>query len=928
MLFAVASCQSELHPQVSLLKARLATLERSINSHNIDLKEKQHELAADARSKRISANIVDKLMRSSNMIGLAQIKVKDVSGPNGNISPSMVEDAAVVDWKSSLDALEDQIALATQEQQALDDRIKQLDQEDTSILKEEDDVKKKSDDADKMYNDEIKKQTDALARSISNSKYDPHADPAVKDALAALEQLMNDNDRSALDIETLQKAGEQQYETDVEQLKQEKRKERDVYRKKLEENKNKMKQLKEKKNKILFRDNTPNNKNELKDVKDMIFNVLNDDVTVLLQITEIDIFLEDEASLVQDRLELAACYKQIEDELQPVDEFALMQQRIPLIKTNAGFVKTPTTLPANKLPLTPAGPTPVTPAGKAPLTPNGPAPLTPVGATPVTPTGAQPITPPGAMPKTPVGIQPTTPPGTQPATPAGVMPQVQAPLNNIVPSAPQKMNPLISTPTPLTPNAQPPVQPGQPVPMTPQPVVPGQPVPPAQPVNAATPVQPGQPVAPAAPTTTPKQPTYFFYYPQATPTPQTPATTAAPAKPTPAPATPTPAGVKPAPQATPTTPPPTNSMPNRRANGTVKPVYYKPTVAPSPQQPNPAAPQTPQPVMPNQPTKLTGPTPMPTAAPVNQPLTTPTQPGKPVAPVKPEPKIMPAVQPVQPVQPTGTPTTKPVTQPTGKPIPTPRQPTIRPAPQPTANPLNKPLLISANPVNPATPVTPANPATAPKKPRRAYATPSNPNLLIVRKRKPRKQHRPLKNPGGRPRGFTLPHFVPAPPRPLPAKKPHSKIPVMPNVNRPPNRRVKGHLDRAPFAPLKPSLGQTGIPEDPNSNLIKAILVHDMQPQRPGNQQPTIATVLDLMPVVDKWINNKKRELSPRDFHKWTQQLIGVLSKMQPEEYKKVQECKSFLDSLDAQAQTSRKLPPKPAFAQQQMGSKRGTIGSK
>ena len=80
----------------------------------------------------------------------------------------------------------------------------------------------------------------------------------------------------------------------------------------------------------------------------------------------------------------------------------------------------------------------------------------------------------------------------------------------------------------------------------------------------------------------------------------------------------------------------------------------------------------------------------------------------------------------------------------------------------------------------------------------------------------------------------------------------------------------------------------------DDELVRAILVHDLVPDKQNGQRNVLSIWRELVPVVDQWIFEKRRDLSPAHYQKWVSDLLATLKTAAPEEVAKIKECQQAL----------------------------------
>jgi hypothetical protein len=849
------STPDNIGARLSLLKARVNSMEATLEEQTRLAAIKEAKLKADAQEKRINAALIEKMIHTGSTVFLAK-----VSAVPAQASTTTTEDQAIVSWMSTIESLEEEILKAREEIRALDAKNAEIDREITRVRNEDDSIKTKTAELDRFYQAEIAKEEMTYENMAKSANYWPEKDPSINTMITSLAQTMTENEKMVGDIEIAQKTADQEYKKELEAMKTQKKNEAKTHRDNMNRLKDETKALKDRRNHILIQPKTPLLEKESEALRNQIIAKLNEETVELEKVIDIEIFIGDEAAVVQDYAELNAIFKELETEMRMTDGFEQMKKKVPEIKKKARFDMGPLTTPPTATKTVQNRWSPKEPAGHPntqPITTQRQPNQVQQPNSPVAATQPQHPTSPTQPYQTPTTQQPnhiTNTQATKPVAPAPPKNTAQSPNPVQKPKIPVKATPQQQT-SPINP-VQPTTRPNT--------------------YNSATPRVPKQPTQ-QYPTAAPQQPMPM----NATPSPVTPTNPAA----KPAPSTPT----RPTPKKA-TPPSPQQSQPTH-----LQPTYTKATPL-TPTQQTPTSQQTPA----QQPTQY--------------------------SPVQPQPHLQQPTTPQPAVQQPATPQQRPVQQPA-----TPSTPQTQTYPAQTPTTPQTPSKLTPITAQPQPlPVTPTRPtSTKPTK-----ANDGNPNHRIVHDRPPRNPHKPLAKPGVRPKD-NKPHFKPSAPNSPPPRPKTQKIPIVPQVQKPmPKRKhggsvMKPHGAHTPMSPSAPTVPHPSVqptqPQQPRiqpvqphpaapqtpptkeqeqESLVKAILVHDMHPTVPGSGMPTVTTVMDLIPVVNKWIDNKRRESTPQQYNQWVQQLLETLHKMQPAETEKIKACQKIIEEIDARAMHS------------------------
>ena len=318
-----------MEPRIALLAARLEAMESSVDRQISDLVEQRANMHELSVRKRISANIVDKLIRkqaSNTMLAKESSIEVGTTGPLGNLLASNST------WLPNIEVIQNEnqktnLVISAQEQRILD-----ADHELRELEAEYITINNNTKNMDKSFDAIYKKVNSDYNQAVDQSGYDLKKDRNINKNLEQLEVHIQDNDKRVLEIQSLQQKANAEWKKQLDSLKNQKREERQKLRQKLSQIKDESKKIVESKHSILQMPRSLQVEKYLYQTKMEIINKLQDQSSLLIQIIDYDIFLEDDGYLIQDHKELQFAQNRINQEQSTNDTFSEEQHKIQEIQ--------------------------------------------------------------------------------------------------------------------------------------------------------------------------------------------------------------------------------------------------------------------------------------------------------------------------------------------------------------------------------------------------------------------------------------------------------------------------------------------------------------------------------------------------------------------------------------------------------------------
>lgn len=334
-----------LGSQIDDAELNLAAAEASTANQMREILQEQTKLYNKQQARLLKAQTLEAALNTRT--NFAQISDKsDISGlvgPGGKppVSHLSEDDQAILDWKTVIDTLENEIKMAQDEIKTCDSFIHEYDQENPKLQKELLHVQSVNHNMPTLFQKEMQDEAHKFNELAHKYNYDPYQDPAINNQLVALEKEMKENNRIAMQTYNIEYSIFNKYETAFHTEKVKRQVKIDTQKKKLDEIRKHIVEKKDQKHKILKYEETPELKKALDQTNHEIIVYLHQEIVVLEYLIQEEIYVEELGEAIVHKRELDHVTKEIQILKKNPDTFKTFQKRVLVIKKEAKIPERP-----------------------------------------------------------------------------------------------------------------------------------------------------------------------------------------------------------------------------------------------------------------------------------------------------------------------------------------------------------------------------------------------------------------------------------------------------------------------------------------------------------------------------------------------------------------------------------------------------------